>query len=204
MQLVRGNRAIVDHTSEGRSLLLFQAIGRGQYRFVDEFTCAGYALEDAPDREGRTRRAFVFQLMPTSALAADLEASPIATQPTMQVALADLRARALEAAAIAGPQDPSTTLRRIYERSTAVRQYVLARAAGRCEGCGSEAPFLTATGVPYLEPHHIRRLSDGGPDDPRHMAGLCPNCHRRVHHGADGPQYNRDIALRISESETQV
>jgi hypothetical protein len=34
-----------------------------------------------------------------------------------------------------------------------------------------------------LEPHHIRRLGDGGPDDPRFMGAVCPNCHREIHHG---------------------
>jgi hypothetical protein len=45
-----------------------------------------------------------------------------------------------------------------------------------------------ATGVRNLEPHHTRRLSDGGPDDPRHVVAICPKCHRRVHHGKDGEQ----------------
>jgi HNH endonuclease len=38
----------------------------------------------------------------------------------------------------------------------------------------------------YLEPHHLRRVSNGGPDHPAHVISLCPNCHRRVHAGADG------------------
>ncbi|MGK5511732.1 HNH endonuclease [Brevibacillus formosus] len=50
-----------------------------------------------------------------------------------------------------------------------------------CEACGSEAPFKTAKGGPFLEVHHRRRLSDGGPDHPEWVAAICPNCHRRCH-----------------------
>lgn len=38
----------------------------------------------------------------------------------------------------------------------------------------------------YVEPHHTRRLTDGGPDDFHHVIALCPTCHRRVHYGTDG------------------
>ena len=75
-----------------------------------------------------------------------------------------------------------------------MRTYVLARAGGVCEGCKKPAPFIAKSGQPYLEPHHIRRLSDGGPDHPDFVAALCPNCHRRVHSGEDGKAYNEEIA----------
>jgi 5-methylcytosine-specific restriction protein A len=93
------------------------------------------------------------------------------------------------------PQKPSaaptrTTARSVHQRSAVIRQYVLARADGKCELCEVAAPFRTAKGEPYLEPHHIRRLSDGGPDDPRFMAALCPNCHRNVHFGKEGQSLN--------------
>ncbi|WP_258162757.1 HNH endonuclease signature motif containing protein [Rhizobium sp. TH2] len=85
----------------------------------------------------------------------------------------------------------------VVERSRRVRDYVVARAQGDCEGCRQPAPFQTARGTPYLEPHHIRRLSDGGPDDPRYVIALCPNCHRRVHFGRDGTDYNADLLERM-------
>ena len=49
----------------------------------------------------------------------------------------------------------------------------------------------------YLEPHHIHRIADGGPDDPAHEIALCPNCHRRVHHGIDGAEYNQSLAEKM-------
>ncbi|WP_442870450.1 HNH endonuclease [Aneurinibacillus sp. Ricciae_BoGa-3] len=29
----------------------------------------------------------------------------------------------------------------------------------------------------------MRRLSDGGPDNPEHLAAICPNCHIEAHYG---------------------
>jgi len=93
---------------------------------------------------------------------------------------------------------------RAWERSEAVRVYALRRADGTCEGCGARAPFKTATGRPYLEPHHIRRLTDGGADDPASVAGVCPNCHRRAHHAADASAFNRRLTDVIREKEYRV
>jgi 5-methylcytosine-specific restriction protein A len=92
-------------------------------------------------------------------------------------------------------------IRNIYQRSQDVRNYVLARSAGKCEGCKAPAPFIRKDGTAYLEPHHIRRLSDGGPDDPAFVVALCPNCHRRVHAGADGERYNSKLLIEMAGIE---
>lgn len=63
------------------------------------------------------------------------------------------------------------------------------------------APFRTQDGQPYLEPHHIRRLSDGGPDDPRWVAGLCPNCHRRAHHSLE---FNNELETIVVSAEERI
>src|SRR5262249_22878711 len=49
----------------------------------------------------------------------------------------------------------------------------------------------------YLEPHYLRRLSDGGPDHLAHVIALCPNCHRRVHAGADVATYNATLEFKL-------
>jgi len=95
----------------------------------------------------------------------------------------------------------SEAKQRTYERSEDLRVYVRRRADGLCEGCGSPAPFMTARGHPYLEPHHTRRLSDGGPDDYHHVIALCPTCHRRVHHAADGDDYNGELRVKLDAIE---
>jgi 5-methylcytosine-specific restriction enzyme A len=72
-----------------------------------------------------------------------------------------------------------------YRRNPDVVAEILKRANGRCERCGSDAPFIRAKdGSPYLETHHWRPLSEGGEDTVRNAGALCPNCHRELHFGA--------------------
>lgn len=71
----------------------------------------------------------------------------------------------------------------VFRRRASVIAFVLNEAKGRCECCDQPAPFLHAEGWPFLEVHHVRFLSQGGPDDASNAAALCPNCHRALHHG---------------------
>jgi 5-methylcytosine-specific restriction enzyme A len=84
-----------------------------------------------------------------------------------------------------------------FQRSESVRVYVLRRASGKCEACNNKAPFTTKQNHPYLEPHHILRLSDGGPDNPRSVAALCPNCHREAHHGKQADELNQRLLKQL-------
>uniref|UniRef100_UPI00406C29CB HNH endonuclease n=1 Tax=Sphingomonas sp. NY01 TaxID=2968057 RepID=UPI00406C29CB len=154
-----------------------------------------------PDIEGVDREAIVFRLTPLRE--SDLEANDLTSEPEPETVFADLRLRALAAGA-----PPRTKIdqapRTVFERSRDVRDYVLQRANGACEGCGQPAPFTTASGRPYLEAHHIRRLSDGGPDDIRYVAGICPNCHRRAHFSTDRDAFNSELALTVQRLEAEL
>ena len=87
------------------------------------------------------------------------------------------------AAAAARPARNAVTVT-AFLRSPHVIAATLRRAGGVCEDCGEPAPFLRASdGSPYLEVHHRVRLADGGEDTLDNAAALCPNCHRRAHHG---------------------
>ncbi len=199
MTLTKGNKAVANHAVDGKDLLLFDMLGGGRVRFRGPFNCAGYSFEDGKDRSGNIRKAIVFHLVPVAEESAEPETLP----PPAQVSLEELRKRALAAA---GPARESKRegSNRVYRlRSEAVRQYVLARANGVCESCESPAPFNTPAGVAYLEPHHIRRLTDGGPDDPRLMGAVCPNCHREIHHGANGHTRNLELQARITTKEAK-
>src|SRR5262249_22831339 len=92
----------------------------------------------------------------------------------------------------------------IRMRAAAVRYYVLRRADGQCENCGADAPFSTPDGEPYLEPHHITRLADDGPDHPARVIGLCPNCHRRAHYGQDRTRFNARLQRRVAQLESNA
>jgi len=204
MSLSGGNRAIANHAADGKELLLFEALGSGRVRFRGAFNCAGFSYAPGLDRRSARRRAIVFHLIPVNAddgVSAEAISAPTEDGTT---GLAELRHRAYAAAGPAREVEGAAARSSYFARSTSVRLYVLSRATGRCEGCEKPAPFITSAGVPYLEPHHIRRLTDQGPDDPRHMAALCPNCHREVHYGKDGDALNRRLQERVSATEAAL
>lgn len=60
-------------------------------------------------------------------------------------------------------------------------KYVKKRAAGKCQLCNMNAPFIDKNREPYLECHHIEWLSEGGKDAIDNCVALCPNCHRKMH-----------------------
>ena len=151
--------------------------------------CTGFQQREAPDREGHERQVIVFDLTPIGAFGTT-EAGGESEEQLWEEPLSALRARA-----IAAPKarEPAERRRLNWQRSSAVRVYVLRRAGGVCEGCGQEAPFKTSAGRPYLEPQNLRRLSDGGPDDPCWVIALCPNCHCRAHYSADREQFTNRL-----------
>lgn len=85
----------------------------------------------------------------------------------------------------------------VYERSPEVKAWVLRKANGLCEACGMPAPFKTSGGMPYLETHHLVPLSRGGSDGVRNVIAVCPNCHRRLHHGDDAERFREEIVSRL-------
>jgi 5-methylcytosine-specific restriction protein A len=156
-----GNKALRDHAGNGKDLLLFMQLGEGQVRYLGCFACSTWEYRDAKDRTGKTRKAVIFHLIPSDT--GQPAAVQQAERPTQSVLITDLRERAYRAATEAFEENQRNAKRIFYERSLAVREYVLRRANATCEACGRPAPFSRLDGSPYLEPHHIRRVSDGGP-----------------------------------------
>jgi 5-methylcytosine-specific restriction protein A len=195
MEFVRGNLAIRDHVRNGRDLLLFEKLRQpGSYRFVGPFACDGFEHATAPDRNGTSRQIIVFHLRP-AASGEEREIEGATTQLRGR-SLEELRRRAIEDAL---DQPNRSEGRRSYiERSASVRAYVLERANGICESCEKPAPFVRSNGEPYLEPHHIRRLADGGPDHPLWVGAICPTCHREIHHGSDGRRRNEELKQKVA------
>lgn len=165
-----------------------------------------YRRRDIHDQHGGQQQAIVFQLVTLGGEASgDENADATPGDPDhppgwyWQQPL-----DALRTAALAAPTHGATSTesrRTVYHRSQAVRIYVLRRATGVCEGCANPAPFTTAAGRPYLEPHHTRRISDGGPDDPAWVIALCPTCHRRTHHAHDAAAYNETLVEIVNALE---
>ena len=84
-----------------------------------------------------------------------------------------------------GNRSPKTTSSEVtqFQRDVTVKAWVLQQANGKCENCGRPAPFNGPDGRPYLEVHHVRKLSDNGSDTVTNTVALCPNCHKELHHG---------------------
>ena len=90
----------------------------------------------------------------------------------------------------AGKQRPTrvtSTVER-FVRDPSVKAWVLKAAEGHCENCELPAPFVNVDGTPFLEVHHIKSLADNGSDTINNTVAICPNCHRRLHYGADAAQ----------------
>lgn len=84
-----------------------------------------------------------------------------------------------------------------YSRDPEVIAWVLSKAGGHCEVCDAPAPFDNVDGEPFLEVHHIRPLSEGGPDKIHNAVAACPNCHRRLHYGRDRDQVRMATVAKV-------
>lgn len=200
MEFKRGNRAIRDHVKDGKQLLLFEALGRGKpVSYRGEFTCTQFDYGRGPDRNGDERQTIRFHLVPagTNQLLED----DAVVSVSRNLSLEDLRRRAIAATNSSEESDWRVARTVQRARSQLVKEYVLRRADGTCEMTGDPAPFTTRDGSPYLEVHHIQRLSDGGLDHPANCAAITPNAHREIHYGTAGADLDRELLLKIREKE---
>jgi 5-methylcytosine-specific restriction protein A len=163
--------------------------------------CIGYEWAEGPDKEGRIREIIRFYLAPIQSLDTTLldqesynELRQMPLEHLWEVALQEAKEQA----------DSREARIRMWRRSQAIRRYALQRAQGQCEACDQPAPFRTPEGEPFLEVHHIQRLSDGGPDHPERVAAICPNCHRRAHYADDAREFNEKLARKIQEKEKRL
>lgn len=84
-----------------------------------------------------------------------------------------------------------------FVRCPRVVAWILMRAAGCCESCGQQAPFVRGDGSPYLEVHHVRPLAEGGADTIDNAVALCPACHRAAHHACDRRERRNQLVDRL-------
>jgi 5-methylcytosine-specific restriction protein A len=190
MVFTLGNKAIRDHLNTGKSIHLFQKTKDGMVQYVDEMVLGSFRYDRGIDSNGNDREVIIFELLRKSAADAEPD-EPEVAELLNNLDAPQLREAARQAAtAHASTKEVKTTYR---YRSAAIKKYARARANGICESCQQEAPFTTTAGVPYLEVHHVRSLSDGGPDDPRYVVAICPTCHRRAHYANDFKAFNKGL-----------
>jgi 5-methylcytosine-specific restriction protein A len=199
MSFVRGNRALRDHLQDGKDIFLFEYVDSGFVRYVGQMITIGYQERTGVDGSGQPRHTIMFELVPAEENTIQVKGTIAGVE---DASLSDLPEEELRQIAENSPTTATTPDERgrvLRRRSHAMREYVLRRANGICEGCGNGAPFVTDRGAPYLELHYLRRASDIGPESPSWVAALCPNCHRRVHRASDATQYNRQIADSVAQ-----
>lgn len=131
--------------------------------------------------------------------AAEAISGPVTFIAPAQTALDDLGAPP------PGLPNPERVLGQVhsFRRDDAVRRYVIARAQGRCEYCGRE-DFLTLDGLPYLEAHHIIRLSQQGPDSVDNVIALCAAHHREAHYGANAEALEASFLKLVGEANRKL
>ncbi|MBN9654706.1 HNH endonuclease [Halobacillus sp. GSS1] len=199
-----GNKALRDHIKNGKDVYLFEkteASPSGMYEFKDQLTNIGYHTITGNDKEGNHRKMIVFEFETTQKINNDSNS----TEPTIASNdLSDLRNMALKN--VNEYQNTTYQQRKtiIRKRAAAIKKYALKRANGICEACKEDAPFQTQDGSPFLEVHHLQKLSDGGPDHPENVAAICPNCHRKAHYSRDAKEFNKYIVELISEQENTL
>lgn len=203
MEFVRGNRAIRDHLENGKDLLLFQALGKSQpVRYLGCYACASWEFGTGRDVNGDERRIIIFNLAPTeTSPIMEFDGIDLSEPETRTLSLEELRERAYRASGTREKQSGKASARQYRKRSKAVHEYVLVRAGGMCECCRSPAPFRKRDKTPYLEPHHTKRLSDDGPDHPKWVGAICPNCHREIHYGTEGKRKNIRLMTHLAAKE---
>jgi len=211
----RTDRMVIDHKALGLELLVFHRKRRLEYakhgfRYEGSFQYESHRATDP----GRPTK-FVLRKQRASGATLDVPPDWVDNQPEVGGLTAvgepvapnwygHARPEDLRRAATETPPPGATktvVARNEYHRRRAVAAYVKASAGGRCEACGLAAPFADSAGAPFLETHHTTRVADGGPDDPQHVAGICPNCHRRAHYSADSLDFNAHIKVVVQHLE---
>jgi hypothetical protein len=73
MKFVRGNRAIRDHRDNGKALQVFEQDKKDKrfLRYLGEMEYVRHTYREAPDTDGKQRKAIVFQLRPVGTLSPD-------------------------------------------------------------------------------------------------------------------------------------
>lgn len=203
MKMTGGNRAILEHAKNGKTLHLFEYTRKGYVEYIGQVECLGYEEAIRPDANGNDRKAFVFHLDLSAGIVEGVQAGkPIYFAPEVKhlkkKSIDQLRKAALEPGY--ENAEPKEKKQLAFYRSEALKLYVIARSGGICEGCGVTAPFKTKSG-PYLECHHVHRVADGGPDHPENVVALCPNCHRRAHYATDARVFNQMLQQIALEKE---
>ncbi|WP_224984202.1 HNH endonuclease [Geomonas agri] len=174
-----------------------------KYRFEGMFNVLSWEWFIPMEGKRISNRLIKFELVPTTSDYHEetLDVSSPDFVPSPSSDFKALRAELSEPKAKSPKNRPSA---QYFARSKKIKDYALARAAGVCEACSSQAPFTTPNGQPFLEVHHLDRLADDGPDIPLNVAGICPNCHREAHYGKNLNVFRKNLHFEVAKKEANL
>ena len=179
------NKTLAESDTNGVDVHLFEVLSAGEYIYNGLVRlCDNPYQEIQKGEDGQPREVWIFPICLQSEQApidaAVLDRLQEAKRRKAQRLTAEqLRTKAEE------NQSERASSRAVktntFVRNPYVSEYAKLQANGRCQLCGSQAPFKDQNNKPYLETHHIEWLSEGGADTIENTVALCPNCHRKMH-----------------------
>lgn len=179
-QVLQGNQngTLFYSDTNGVEVHLFEVLKKAvyTYRGVVKLVDKPYKGKQ-PDEKGNMREVWIFPVMPVYEIAQNV-VHELSDQEISNLSDKEL-ARYTSVKNV--KTEPKTTETVVYYRDPYLKQMVKRIADGKCQFCGNDAPFADKQGEPYLEEHHVVRLSDGGQDTIDNVVAICPNCHRKVH-----------------------
>ena len=179
-QVLEGNQngTLYYSDTNGVEVHLFEVLKRAVYTYRGVVKLADKPYKDRqPDEAGNMRDVWMFPIVPLSEEAQSVQRE-LSEQEISKLSNNEL-ARYTAVKNI--KKDPKKTETVVYYRDPYLKQMVKRIADGKCQYCGSDAPFVDKQGNPYLEAHHVIRLADGGQDTIDNVVAICPNCHRKMH-----------------------
>ncbi|MFT6908210.1 MAG: 5-methylcytosine-specific restriction protein A [Oleiphilaceae bacterium] len=131
-------------------------------------------------------------------LISEVESSPFNNVTAFEVEVESYKSKKVleKPDGVSKPKKVSTTVTQ-YVRDPKVKAWVLKEAKGLCECCSEPAPFISSSGEPYLEVHHLRKLAESGSDTIQNCIALCPNCHRQLHYSVDKKALRSRIYMSV-------
>lgn len=179
-QVLEGNQngTLYYSDTNGVEVHLFEVLKKAiyTYRGVVKLVDEPYKSMQ-PDDNGDMREVWMFPVAPISETATSMSRE-MTEQEISTLSDKELARYASIKTINKGPKKTETV---VYYRDPYLKQMVKRIAEGKCQYCGSDAPFIDKQGQPYLEAHHVIRMADGGKDAIENMVAICPNCHRKVH-----------------------
>ena len=178
-QVLTGNQnsTLYESDHNGVEVHLFEVEHATQYiyRGIVKLVDTPYQKNQL-DNEGASRRVWIFPVKPLVDMKVDENPNPakLAKMAPKQLILNSNAVSSVD-------HEPKVSEVTIYHRNPYLKEAVKRIADGKCQLCGKAAPFIDNYGEPYLEEHHVKKLSDGGADTIDNVVAICPNCHRKVH-----------------------